>query len=78
MQYRVRVKEGANISGQASDGTRLGVRPKDYDVEFAADGMLVFIGAVGRVGTDLSVSLENYEELVDFPRVPVNKYLEVI
>lgn len=78
MKYRVRVKEGANMSGQTSDGTRLGVRPREYDVELAADGILVFIGAVGRVGSDLSVTLENYVDLVDFPRVPVNKFLEII
>jgi len=78
MQYRVRVKEGANISGQTSDGTRLGIKPREYDVELAADGILVFIGAVGRVGSDLSVTLENYVELVDFPQVPANRILEII
>lgn len=78
MKYRVRVKEGANISGQTSNGTRLGVKPSEYDVELTADGILIFIGAVGRVGTDLSVTLADYAELVDFPQVPANKFLEII
>jgi len=78
MQYRVRVKEGANISGQTSDGTRLGVKPREYDVELTADGILIFIGAVGRVGSDLSVTLTNYVELIDFPQIPANKFLEII
>ena len=78
MQHKVRVKDGAVIGGQAGDGARLKIMPKEYDVELAAEGILIFKGADDRDDSDLFITLGDYVELEDFPDIPPNKFLEII